>query len=351
MNATQRSALSRVGSGLLRLAISLVILLLLFRFAVDPAEVGGRLKTAIARHPGALAQAFLFYCVLGTLVRGRRWQALVSGLGLRFTAWRATELFLVGTFFNQFLPTGIGGDVVRALAAARDGLGLTRAFSSVLVDRALGMLPMLAIGLYALPSVWGHLDPRLRLPMLLIGGLGLVGLLALLRIERAAGLASRGLARLLPARLQAAIDRLLSACTEYDGASLGRALGWGTVFALLLIGTNAALGRAVGIELPGLSDWAIVVPMVAISSILPSIGGWGIREALYASVLAGQADAAVALSMLFGLLNVLLAAVGGVLTVMGESIGLPRLAELRRGQAGGEGHEGPVGPPRDDLDR
>lgn len=334
MNATPRSPLARARSGLLRLAVSLVVLLLLFRFAVDPEKVGGLLRAAVARHPLALAQAVVFYCILGTLVRGRRWRALVSGLGHRFTAWRATELFLVGTFFNQFLPTGIGGDVVRALAAARDGLGMARAFSSVLVDRALGMLPMLAIGLYALPSTWEHLDARLRLPMLLVGSLGLLGLLTLLRIEQAAGLARRGLARLLPSRLQAAIDRLLSACTEYDRASLAHALGWGTVFAFLLIGSNAALGRAVGIDLPGLSDWAIVVPLVAVSSILPSIGGWGIREALYASVLAGQADAAVALSILFGLLNVLLAAVGGVLTVMGESVGLPRLDQLRADRSG-----------------
>ncbi len=316
-------------SAFLRLGISVGLLVLLFRFAVDPKVVAGRLATAVATQPRALGLAVLLYCVLGTLVRGRRWQALVSGLGHPFSAWRATELFLVGTFFNQFLPTGIGGDLVRALAAARDGLGKTRAFSSVLVDRALGLLPMLAIGLFALPSAWDHIEPRLRLPMLLIGSAGLAGLLSLLWIDRAAARVRRLLPRLLPSSLHGPLDRLIASVTEYDRASLARALAWGTVFAGLLIGTNAALGRAVGIDRPGLLHWAIVVPLVAMSTIMPSIGGWGVREALYASLLASQSEAAVALSVLFGLLNVLLAAVGGVLTVMGESVGLPSLSRLR----------------------
>lgn len=334
MNASRRSAL-------LRLAISLGVLLLLFRYAVDPATVWSHLQVAVTRHPQALAVAVLLYCVLGTLVRGRRWQALVSGLGQRFTVWRATELFLVGTFFNQFLPTGIGGDVVRAWAAARDGLGLARAFSSVLVDRALGLLPMLAIGLFALPSAWGHIEPKLRLPMLVIGSLGLAGLVALRWIDRAADLVRRALARLLPAGPPAAVDRILTSFSAYDRAALVRALGWGTVFAVLLIGTNAALGRAVGIDRPGLLHWAIVVPLVAMSTIMPSIGGWGVREALYVSLLASQPEAALALSVLFGLLNVLLAGLGGMLAVMGESVGLPSLAQLRAGNGSGDGGDAP----------
>lgn len=315
-------------SALLRLGISLGLLAILFRFAVDPKEVLGRMGAALATQPRAMGLAVLLYCLLGTLVRGRRWQALVSGLGHPFSVWRATELFLVGTFFNQFLPTGIGGDLVRALAAARDGLGRTRAFSSVLVDRALGLLPMLAIGLFALPSAWNLIEPRLRLPMLLIGSAGLLGLLSLLWIDRAAARLRRVLPRLLPDSLHASVDRFITSFTEYDRASLAKALFWGTVFAGLLIGTNAALGRAVGIERPGLLHWAIVVPLVAMSTIMPSIGGWGVREALYASVLTSQPEAAVALSALFGLLNIFLAAVGGVLTVMGESVGLPSLDRL-----------------------
>jgi uncharacterized membrane protein YbhN (UPF0104 family) len=324
-------------SALLRLGISLGLLIVLFRVGVDPKEVAGRLGTAIATKPQALGLAVFLYCILGTLVRGRRWQALVSGLGHPFSVWRATELFLVGTFFNQILPTGIGGDLVRALAAARDGLGKTRAFSSVLVDRALGLLPMLAIGLFALPSAWGHIEPRLRLPMLLIGSAGLVGLLSLLWIDHLAAWIRLVLPRWLPTAVHQPLDRFVASVTEYDRASLAKALGWGTVFSVLLIGTNAALGQAVGIDRPGLLHWAIVVPLVAMSTIMPSIGGWGVREALYASLLAGQPEAAVALSVLFGLLNMLLAAVGGVLAAMGESVGLPRLDRLRAdGQSASE---------------
>ena len=323
MKSSLRSALVRVG-------ISLGLLAFLFGFVLDdPADVLRRLGDAIARQPRALGLAILLYCVLGTMVRGLRWQALVNGLGHPFSVWRATELFLVGTFFNQFLVTGIGGDLVRALTAARNGLGRTRAFSSVLVDRALGLLPMLAIGLFALPLEWNHIEPRLRLPVILIGSVGLVGLISLLWIDHAAARIRRIVPHLRPAYIRDPLDRLIASFMDYERVSLAKALGWGTVFSALLIGTNAALGQAVGIDRPGLLHWAIVVPLVALSTIMPSIGGWGVREVLYAGLLASQPEAATALSVLFGFLNILLAAVGGILTAMGDNVGLPPLGRLR----------------------
>ncbi len=318
----------------LRIGITLGLLALLFGFVVEPGAVLDELREAVGPgRRGQLAIAILLYCGLGTLVRGWRWQALTTALGHRVSAWRTTELFLVGTFFNQFLPTGMGGDVVRALALARDGLGKAHAASTVLVDRAIGLLPLLAVGLLALPAVRDHTTPTVGVTLLVVGLAGTLGLLLLFRVEtwlpRLEGLPLVG-------RFVAheGVRRFTSSFAEYRSRPLAIATAWGFAFALLLVGANAALGRAVGIDQMSLYDWAIFVPLVALSTLLPSIGGWGVREVLYIGLLASlpvpvpTADA-TALSILFGGMNLLLAAVGGLLTGMGSVVGLPRMESLR----------------------
>jgi uncharacterized membrane protein YbhN (UPF0104 family) len=315
----------------LRLGITLGLLALLFGYVVHPAEVLAQLGKAL-RQPGPLLWAFLLYCVLGSIVRGLRWQALARGLGHEVSVVRTTELFLVGTFFNQFLPTGMGGDLLRALALARDGMGKARAASTVLIDRALGLLPLLALGLAALPAVRDHTSPAVTWTLLVLGLAGTLGLLLLFRVNRWLPWAERLplLGRLLE---NGGLRRFLGSFAEYDARSLARSTAWGFAFAILLIGANASLGQAIGIRQMSLYDWAIFVPLVAMSALLPSIGGWGVREVLYAGLLASlpepvPAADATALSILFGGMNLLLAAVGGVLTGMGSMIGLPDRGQL-----------------------
>lgn len=333
-------------SALLRLGISAGLLILLFAFVVDPAAVGEQLRAA-ADHPLALATAFLLYCVLGSLVRGFRWRALILGLGQPIRLGRATELFLVGTYFNQFLPTGIGGDLVRALALAQDGMGRARAASTVIVDRALGLLPLFALGLAALAVARDRATPAVALTLGLAGLAGTLGLLALMRIDRWIRFAARLplLGRLLQ---HGGIVRFVGSFRDYAPGSLGRGSAWGFVFALLLVGSNAALGRAVDITQLGLLDWAIFVPLVALTTLLPSIGGWGVRELLYVGLL-GAVDPpvseaqATALSILFGGLNLILAACGGLLVGMGRASGLPQEAEA--GSGGPESESADQRPP------
>lgn len=317
----------------LRVGITVGLLALLFGYVVDPATVAAELRLAMGR-PVDILIAILLYCGLGTVVRGLRWQALTTALGHRISAWRTTELFLVGTFFNQFLPTGMGGDVVRAIALARDGIGKAHAASTVLVDRAIGLLLLLALGLLALPAVRDHATPAVATTLALVGLAGTLGLALLFRIDAWLHLAER---LPLAGRVlgHGGIRRFLSSFAEYQRRPLALATGWGFAFAFLLVGANAALGRAVGISQMNLFDWAIFVPLVALSTLLPSIGGWGVRELLYAGLLGSLPDpvpvaSATALSILFGAMNLLLAAAGGILTGMGSTVGLPQMDLLRR---------------------
>jgi hypothetical protein len=89
----------------------------------------------------------------------------------------------VGFFFNQVLPTGVGGDAVRAWRCSRVGIGLGTAIRSILLDRACGYLVLLVLYVLGLPSLLKILpDPQERgaiLAVLIIGLLGLVVLVSL----------------------------------------------------------------------------------------------------------------------------------------------------------------------------
>ncbi len=326
-------------SALLRLAISAGLLILLFGFIVEPQAVLAQLRVAL-RRPGLLLAAALFYCVLGTIARGYRWRALIQAQGLPIGVARVSEIFLVGVFFNQFLPTAIGGDVVRALMVAEEGLGRARAANTVIVDRALGLMPQFAIGLFALAFARHHATPAVTLTLLVAGITGIVGLTVLFRADAWSHLAAR-----LPlvGRIwrQPGIARFVDAFTDYDRRALAVATSWGFAFAFLQIGANAALGWSLGIDQMDLFDWSIFVPLVALSTLLPSIGGWGVREVLYVGLLAtltppvSEADA-TALSIMIGGLNLAVATVGGLLYGLGGAAGLPKIDRRMREAKAGE---------------
>jgi len=308
-----------------RAAVSIGLLALLVGRYVDLEQVLGRLGAAFER-PLDLATASVLYALLGSVVRGMRWRALVRPLGYPIGLARSTELFLIGTFFNQILPSGMGGDVVKTLMVARDrgrlGIGRARAASSVIVDRALGLLPLLAVGLLAVMAARDRVAPGVASALLAFGAAGLLGFAALLRSDSWRPLAARlpGAAWLID---RPGVSRFVDSFAEYGSTALWRAFGWGLVFTALLIGTNVFLGRAVGIpgSQAGWQAWAIVTPIVALSLLLPSVGGWGTREAAYVALLGTLADpvdpdSAIAVSLLFQGLNLLLAALGGGLFVL-----------------------------------
>ena len=86
---------------------------------------------------------------------------------------------LIGTFFNQTLPSSIGGDAVRLWLVARAGAGWRAATYSIFVDRAIGLIALAIIIVATLP--WSYeliADPSGRSALMLVdfaalaGGLG-----------------------------------------------------------------------------------------------------------------------------------------------------------------------------------
>ncbi len=96
--------------------------------------------------------------LVGIVIRALRWQALLNAVGARVPFRRTLYLYFVGAFFNTFLPTGFGGDVVRVLEI---GTGATseQAAGTALVDRLTGFIMLFALALVSLPFSYRLLPP------------------------------------------------------------------------------------------------------------------------------------------------------------------------------------------------
>jgi uncharacterized membrane protein YbhN (UPF0104 family) len=92
-----------------------------------------------------------FYLVsFGVLVAGQalyifKWGLVLGAMGLRVPFWRLAEQYLLGTFFDNFLPTMIGGEAACVYYLGREE-GYTTVATSVFVDRGLGFLSLAACG-------------------------------------------------------------------------------------------------------------------------------------------------------------------------------------------------------------
>lgn len=113
---------------------------------------------------GVLAEADLRWLILGVAVNllsvvfaAWRWQRVLVGLGFAQRLRRMVRLVLCGSFFNMFLPSSVGGDVMKMVLIAPDVSRREVAISSVLMDRVIGLAVTIGVGLAAvllLPQVW-----------------------------------------------------------------------------------------------------------------------------------------------------------------------------------------------------
>lgn len=272
--------------------------------------------------PYALALALAF---AGILVRAARWLALLRAVGARVPYGRAVYLYFVGAFFNAFLPTGFGGDVVRVLEIG-PGATSQQAAGTALVDRLTGFIMLFVLALAALPFAYRLLPANLAL---LIAGLAAAVLAgsALLFEGRLLRRLTNWLPRALSLAGDAWIGRTYAVITAIGWRGLLAALFWSLLFNLLLIAENVLVARALGLGAPA-GVFFLFVPVTTATLLVPiSISGLGVREGLNVTLF-GQvgvgAASAVALSLGFYSLDMAMGLVGGAVYFAAGVLGLRR---------------------------
>ena len=243
------------------------------------------------------------------VVAALRWAVLARPVGFGLPVTVFVRRFFEGLFFNLFLPTSIGGDVVKAYRLADSTPGRVLAACTVLADRLAGLT---AMGVIAVTALVAHRQGLAALPALALGGALTAAVLATARFM--VGNLERVLALVPSNRATEIVAARLLPYQRRPGLVVS-AIAWGLVVQVGGVLSVACIGRALGIEV-GLATWFIAVPMVNLAMLLPiSIGGVGVREGMMALLLAPSGvsrETAVAVGMLSLLTAVVCGLVGGL---------------------------------------
>ena len=254
--------------------------------------------------PGWLTAGFLA-AGAGNLLGVVRWAIFLRVLGIRLPAWDVLRLSFVGLFFNNFLVGAVGGDAVKVVWLAAKGHGKTAALLSVIMDRMSGFG---ALVLCSLIFMLSRLDWLMRSAVVagLIKGVfiylvAVVGLTAFSLLMSAKGLTSH-LPRRFPGRemIIKFTEAYFQFVTAWRQTLIASILSVAMLLAYFL--TFYFSARAFGLQVP-VEEFFAFMPAVDIISALPiSLGGFGVREQLFATVLGELwgAPAAQAVSISLG---------------------------------------------------
>jgi uncharacterized membrane protein YbhN (UPF0104 family) len=223
---------------------------------------------------------------------------------------------LIGTFFNQTLPSSIGGDAMRLWLLARSGAGWRTATYSIFVDRAIGLIALAVIIVASLP--WSYeliRNPDGRSALLLVDFAAL-----------AAGLGFLILGRLPWAWLQRwwGTQHFYACSIVANHVIFDRKRGPMIAMLSILIHVLTVIIAwcvAKSIAAPVLFNQVFqLIPPVMLITMLPiSIAGWGVREATmglafgYAGLMPSEG---INVSLLFGAVTFAVGAVGGLVWIV-----------------------------------
>jgi len=240
---------------------------------------------------------------LGVWISAVRWRILIQAQGDSVPLGYLVKSYLVGTFFNNFLPTRFGGDIVRIWDGSHYSRSLLRSSAVVLVERLTGVLILL---LLALTASLIRLDMAREFPVIWLAmALAFGGLGALFAFLTPVG---EKLMRCLPEsgfwrKLKHKTLEFREVVLVYRGqkGAVLRALFWALLLQINVIVHYYLAGKAFHLEVP-LLDYFIFIPVVLLVLTIPiTIGGLGVREGLYIQILgyyAIPASAAVAFSLI-----------------------------------------------------
>jgi uncharacterized protein (TIRG00374 family) len=305
---------------LLKLAVSLSILVIILTTRTSLREIGNVLLTV---NPYWLALAFSLHA-FGLFASAYRWQILAHAQGDEVPLGFLAKSYLVAQFFNNFLPTRFGGDIVRIWDGSRYSRSLVKSSAIVLVDRFSGVIVLFLMAVIA--SLF-RLDMAREIPViwvsLLLGLLGL-GLIAVFFLPVFARLVAS-------LRLRGFLDRLRGKALLFRETILLyrtrkraflRATFWALLLQLNVILYYFLIGLALHLRIHFL-DYFIFIPVVLVIQLIPiTINGLGLREGSYIEIFKYYRitpQAAVSFSLVDVAFNLVLGFVGGIIYVSRKS--------------------------------
>ncbi len=242
-------------------------------------------RKAIAQIPAWLFLAALAGYLLAHTAGIAKWRMVVNAAGAELDFPTCAQCYLGGLFGTLFLPSIVGGDLIRLAVGLRRSPRPAAVLAGNIVDRFLDVAAQAALvllGLILLPgSVPQYLQETAH-KALLVCVAAMVILVALTILLRGALLAGRSV------RFRRRLARLRHALRTVSRQPHKLLFGWlaGTFIQSTFLILTARLAVACGLLLP-LRVWLFAWPLAKLAALLPlTQGGIGVREAALVALLA-----------------------------------------------------------------
>jgi uncharacterized protein (TIRG00374 family) len=244
-----------------------------------------------------------------------RLKLLMSGQKIKLPMNDAIYLTFIGYFFNNFLPTAIGGDIAKAYYASKQTNNKAASYAAVLIDRILGFISTLLIAVIGIVFIWKEMNNGFIVWLVLMTFiLSLICMFFLLKKKAGDAQITANNSGLV-SNIKEKISKLYTAINLYRDSSgiLIKAI----ILSLILQSMSIlsiyffALSIGGGIHLLRLF---LIIPLVWAVSMLPSLNGLGVREGAFIYFLKSHigTEKAFALSLLWLGMIMLYSAVGGI---------------------------------------
>ncbi len=292
---------------LFKVAVSALLLYLSLR-AVNLPALAERLSRL---DPGWIAASFLLMTVQ-VVILSFRWLTIVEKCGAHLPFAAALRLTFIASFFNQVLPSTVGGDAARVWMLGRRGGGWANAAYSVLIDRIAGIFALSLIVIACLPWTLNFVhDPIARTFLMLIGLGAVAGAIVFMAIGM---LKWPLLQRLAVTRHLVEVSRTARRLCAAP-RSLAAVAATSFTIHLLTVSATWCIAQSVTASVSFALLLFLIPPVLLVTTIPLSIAGWGVREGsmIVAFSYAGLAqEDGLIVSVLFGLTMFAVGAVGGI---------------------------------------
>ena len=263
-----------------------------------------------------------------------QWCLLLRADDIKINLSKAAGFYFVGLFFNNFLPSSLGGDLFRMFDMHKYSRKNSSAVSSVIIDRFMGFFVLSCFAVLAFPVIlMENVFSTQFVIYFLIFITAWILVLLLLFNKKFAQPFARVYEKLAPERIHLKTREVYGKIHDFGRS---RFLFFKLMLISLLIQSlrifmHYQVSRSLGVEI-SFKYFLFIIPFIAIFSSLPiSIGGIGIRESMgmiLFSTLAGMKnDTAVSIEFLAYLIAIVSSLPGGIIFIMRRKI-KPKIAEL-----------------------
>lgn len=280
--------------------LKVLVTTLLFIVIFDKVDINSTIEILKATDSSFFILALLVMTI-EVLIANTRWRLILKQLGSNIAYFTALRYLWIGVFFNQALPSSIGGDAVRGYYLCKnEDYSISEATIGVLLDRVIGLLGLVLLVIFTIPLIFESIvTPLTKWTILAIIIAALLAIIMSLIIDLIPNKFSQWKIMNGLVKFSSKGREVLFSFYGMLSIILSLIIHLTFVFAAWLL----AYGMGLDISLTGM---LLIVPITNLLIALPiSIAGWGVREGLFIAGLGYlnvSSDAALALSILYGLL-------------------------------------------------